>query len=140
SAPRPVIAPLPGRLMNRFWASNLPTAARRLCLLVATALPLLAGCSRAEPITRYTIDTEVPPQLQSQDRMLAAMVPHGSNVWFFKLVGPAEAVRSVADPLRSFVQEIRFQQDQPVWDLPDGWRQRAAAGAMRFATIDIPTE
>ena len=137
--------PLSGDLMNHLWAllspgrDVRPAAIGFVCCLAALSATL--GCSEPEPITQYTIDTRVPPQLISQDRMLGAMVPHGDNVWFFKIVGPEKAIQTVAADVRKFVQAVRFRDGQPVLDhQPDAWRQAPVAGPMRFATIVIPTE
>ncbi|MGB7326440.1 MAG: hypothetical protein WBD31_16320, partial [Rubripirellula sp.] len=56
------------------------------CCLVAG---LMLGCEKTDPITTYRVSKTVPSQLLAeQDRMLAAMVPSGDQVWFFKVTGP----------------------------------------------------
>jgi hypothetical protein len=70
--------------------------------------------------------------------MLAAIVPHGERVWFFKLVGPAAPVSEQAGRFREFVGSIRFADEAaaPEWKLPAGWSQQPSSG-MRHATIAI---
>lgn len=97
------------------------------------------GC-RAEPeITQYTIDTREPAQLQTHQRLIGAIVPQGDAVWFFKAVGPAEDVEPLADDIRRWVDSVRFERGDPVLDLPDQWNRRPG-DAMRFATVEIPTD
>src|SRR5690606_28761045 len=54
--------------------------------VVVVAILTFAGCDQTPPIRQYTIDTQMPAALRSQDRMLGAIVPQDSAVWFFKLV------------------------------------------------------
>lgn len=101
-------------------------------------LLLALGCSSEPDIKQYTVDTREPEQLQTEQRMLGAIVPQGDAVWFFKVVGPAEEVEPVADEIRRWVAEVRFDGGEPVLDLPDQW-QRRPGGPMRFATVEIPS-
>ncbi len=101
----------------------------------------MVGCERAEPIVTYSIPTEVPEQLKlGEDRMLATMVPHGDDVWFFKVTGPKAAIDTVESSFRQFVRGIEFNDSgEPVLDqLPDTWR-RGGEKPMRFASIDVDT-
>lgn len=71
--------------------------------------------------------------------MLAAIVPHGPQAWFFKLTGPLEAVESQSERFRAFLKSVHFgaeEKGDPEWKLPDGWRQTPGTG-LRFATIVI---
>ena len=101
----------------------------------------LAGCDSPEPIREYEIPRNRPAAMKpSDDRMLAAMVPHGEQTWFFKVMGPVDAVDVVAGPFREFVESIEFEGGEPILDeLPKGWRT-GADKPMRFASIDIATE
>tara|TARA_R110002049_G_scaffold2750_8_gene22283 strand:+ start:236141 stop:237235 length:1095 start_codon:yes stop_codon:yes gene_type:complete len=101
---------------------------------------LIGGCSEPEPITTYVIPTKIPPQLKPErDRMLAAMVPHEDEVWFFKVVGPESATEVIDEPFREFVESIEFRDGNPdLSQLPEDWRL-GAKKPMRFATIDINT-
>lgn len=117
---------------------------RRSLSVIATFFVLLAalvGCEQPEGIVTYKIPTKVPEQLlPGKDRMLAVMVPRGDQFWFYKVLGPKDAVDTIDDQFRAFVQGIEFDdRDEPVLDsLPEGWR-RGGAKSMRFATIDINT-
>ena len=102
----------------------------------------LVGCQPAPaPVVQYEIPTAVPAVLQSEgDRMLAAMVPVGANVWFYKVMGPAGAVGQLADRFESFVQSVEYAEGEPdLSALPEGWR-RGGKKPFRFATIDVPAE
>jgi hypothetical protein len=100
----------------------------------------MVGCQRSEPVVIYTIPTRVPEQLQvEKERMLAAIVPKGDQVWFFKVNGPQAAVDQIETQFRDFVRAIRYADGLPVLtSLPDGWR-RGGEKAMRFATLDVET-
>lgn len=99
----------------------------------------LSGCDQTPPIRQYTINTELPAALHSEDRMLGAIVPQADEVWFFKLVGPREAVDPIETELREFIEAVRFADGQPdLAALPEGWI-RGGERAMRFATLLIPT-
>jgi len=72
-----------------------------------------------------------------KDRMLAAIVGHGDQNWFFKLSGQSDLVAEQAGPFTALVKSVRFgDQGTPQWTLPKGWRERPAEG-MRYATLEI---
>lgn len=108
-------------------------------LMVATLM--IGGCDQPEGIVTYKIPKKVPEQLlPGKDRLLAVMVPRGEKVWFFKILGPEDAVALIDDEFQSFVKSVQFDSsDEPVLEsLPEGWR-RGGKKPMRFATIDINT-
>jgi hypothetical protein len=111
----------------------------------AIMMPLLltgfAGCQPAAEITTYEIPTQPPPEFAAEKtRMLAAMVPQGSQVWFFKVTGPLTAIESVASTFEQFVQKIEFKDGEPkLDDLPEKWKLASTKRSMRFASIDIET-
>ena len=125
-------------------------------MLVAASLALQAGCEQAE-ITRYYVPKEPadestrgsftePTGPPRPGRSLAAMVPHETDVWFFKVLGDSEDVGAQVESFKQFVKSVRIstQSDQPQWTMPDGWteipaeRWRDKPGAsMRFATLEI---
>lgn len=105
-------------------------------LLLAVALPL-AGCSDQAQISTYT----APRQLAPQDRMLAAIVPHGGRGWFFKLTGRDAIVQAEKDRFTGFVKSVTFSEaGEPGWTLPAGWTNASGGGPGRFATIEVPTK
>jgi hypothetical protein len=74
------------------------------------------------------------------DRMFAAIVPRGGQLWFFKLVGPTDAVRQQSDSFAALIDSVHFVNDSPEWTLPSDWRQLPASGSgpgERFATFEI---
>jgi hypothetical protein len=113
------------------------------CVLAAIAM--LAGCSPAEKVEHYQVDK---PEVlaaryfhDSADRMLAAIVPHGSQFWFFKLTGPVETIEPQAAPFARFLESVHFagQPDSPPdWTLPTGWT-RLPGNENRYATIEVGT-
>ncbi|MDB4338608.1 hypothetical protein OAA19_00710 [Rubripirellula sp.] len=112
---------------------------RFLALIVLAVC--LSGCGeRAAPIEPYVISTKVPSEfLPQQERMLAAMFPKGDQVWFFKIVGPVDALAGVEETFQDFVENISFQEQGPdLTQLPEDWR-RSADKPMRFASVSIET-
>jgi hypothetical protein len=101
--------------------------------LVCAALLGVAGCQEQEQIRSYTVSKEPLP------RMLAVMVPRERDVWFFKLMGPEQAVGEQVKVFDHFVELIRFteKEREPIkWTVPEGWRQLPAAGG-RYATLRL---
>ncbi len=132
--------PLPQIDMSR----NIPHFLRWLqpwVLLSILAMTIvLAGCDSPEPVAIYTVPTHLPEQLQPpRERMLAAMVPQGEKVWFFKVTGPEEAISSIESAYRQFVESVEIRDGKPnLKELPAGWRL-GAAKQMRVASIDVET-
>lgn len=123
-----------------------PAAGRRNVAVTARVLLLIAcvvavGCEKKSGISEYSIPRVVPSELQpGNDRMLAAMVPRGEVVWFFKVTAPEKSIALAETDFRNFVTAIQFnERNEPdLSKLPDGWR-RGGAKRMRHATIDINT-
>ena len=114
---------------------------RRTCpFVMACVMAFLTGCEQSAPIVTYTVPTKLPNELlPSKDRMLAAMVPKGQDIWFFKVTGPEGAVGLIEAPFRGFVEDIEFANGAPVLvDLPEGWR-RGGEKPLRYATLDVDT-
>lgn len=72
----------------------------------------------------------------ADQRMLAAVILHGDQAWFFKAVGLTAQLDSQADAFRALIKSVRFVNDKPQWSLPQDWRQRGESG-MRFATLEF---
>lgn len=116
----------------------------RICACLI--LLFVAGCEKTPEISRYTVPKSPPPPGNAQtvtetaiptepnDRLLGAIIPKGARTWFFKLVGPKDILAEHAGPFLQFVKSVRFSDDKPKWELPEGWRETAGA-EMRFATI-----
>ncbi len=68
--------------------------------------------------------------------MLAALVLQADRAWYFKAAGPKALVGEYAEAFRSFIKSIRFEDGQPQWTVPEGWRQKGESG-MRFATLEF---
>lgn len=122
-------------------------SATALCLTVVLAC--LAGCKKPDEIRHYTVPKqEAIDQLAGAaeapagpTRILAAAVLQPRQAWFFKLVGPDEAVAAQREPFNAFVKSLRFSDSDspPDWTLPEGWSQRPASG-MRYATLTIDSD
>lgn len=121
-----------GALCLRFpaWAAGM----LGLCLL------LTIGCGEERsPIVKYTIQRTPPDILTAKKRMLGAIVPGDSEVWFFKLVGDAPAVEKVVPEVRQWLSGVVFEKGKPVLALPADWINRGKS-SMREATLEIPSE
>lgn len=64
----------------------------------------------AEPIVVGELDGHLVWFAGDQRATLAAMIPRGDEVWFFKLTGPTEAVQLQHDGFRSFLGSVEFRQ------------------------------
>ncbi len=107
---------------------------------------LLSGCGKPDQITSYS----VPPHesLQTKEflaesakrkpqpaRMMAAIVPQGESLWFFKLQGPPDAVQARGEEVREFLKSLKFSSDsKPEWTLPATWKE-TPGNANRHATL-----
>jgi hypothetical protein len=115
----------------------LNTWTKRICLLLgaAVAAALFTSCDRDEIRTYRAPRDETAPAGKPNQRLLAAILPHGERTWFFKLMGPAQEVEQYKGAFDRFIKSVRFsdQKEPPVtWTAPDGWRQEAGS-AMRYA-------
>ena len=96
-------------------------------LSLIACLLLLAGCQRDE-IQTYTVPK---PPAPSEVRLLAAVLDHGEDQWYIKLVGEADAVTAQGTAFDAFVKSIRFtlKGARPAtWTVPEGWQEVPAAG------------
>lgn len=130
---------MPTHLLNSAWIQSL-TRPSLLSFLLTSTLICCTGCDDTEPIVTYTVPTKLPAQLQAgKQRMLAAMVPSGDQVWFFKVMGPEDAIDVIDDQFRTFVADIQLSGGIPQLDqLPEGWK-RGGQKMMRYASIDVDT-
>ena len=113
-------------------------------LLVGVAL--LSGCGKSEQVISYTVPTH--ESLQTKEflaesakrkpqpaRMMAAIVPQGESLWFFKLQGPPDDVKARGEELREFLKSLKFSSDdKPEWILPATWKE-TPGNANRHATL-----
>ncbi len=111
------------------------------------AAAIAGGCGDDE-VRHYDVPKAPPPPSPhsghapahadgTPQRLLGAVIPRGSQVWFFKVVGPAERLEEQKEGFVRFLSTVRFSDTgaPPVtWTLPDGWRQKPATG-IRFATL-----
>lgn len=123
---------------------------RRLISAAVLVLPvLLAGCEKREQVSTYTVASHeslqtpeylalVAQRKAGPARMLAAIVPNGPALWFFKLQGPPELVADREPEFRELLKSIKFQADgSPKWTLPAKWKEQPG-NEMRFATLVLP--
>lgn len=115
-----------------------------LVFCCACVFGLVPGCGRQEEIRHYKVarapePVRRPPESAAPTRMLAAVVPHKDQAWFFKLTGAPAAAAAKSEEFETFLKSITFSDGetaQPKWQLPDGWRD-VGASPMRFTTIRL---
>jgi hypothetical protein len=119
------------------------------CLAAAALLLVVAGCGPAGEVRTYTVpkdpiaNVSVPEGAttgEPTDRMLTAIVPEGTQAWFYKVVGPIAAVTSREDEILKFVAGVPPAAGAPLpkWSLPEGWTSRPGADGVTLAAIQIP--
>jgi hypothetical protein len=115
-------------------------------LLLGLALLPLGGCAREEEgVRRYLaprVNSDAALAGLNKVRLLAAVVPQEKETFFFKLVGPTEAVAARKDEFEKFLRSLRFtgKEDKPVeWQLPEGWKEEPG-NEVRLATIRLGTK
>jgi hypothetical protein len=104
-------------------------------LLIAGALLLaLAGCERDGIETHRVL---IPPPPEMKVRLLGAMIPHDQDMWFFKVVGPLDAIDPLEAPFKDFIRSVRFDKPgEPItWAMPKEWAKAAGEQGQRYATL-----
>lgn len=119
---------------------------RRPLVVGALMLSATLGCAEAEDVKVYTVDRKLeqerreivfgkgaerpaesqpsPRAKEIPGRLIGVMLPQADEMWFFKLLGPDEAVQKHADAVKSFVSKVKFEKNEPVWTLPAGWTEQ----------------
>src|SRR5262249_26987250 len=115
-------------------------------LLLGLALLPLAGCGKDDEGVHHYLAPRVSSDAAlaglNKVRLLAAVVPHEKETFFFKLVGPTEAVAAHKDQFETFLRSVHFtgKEDKPVqWQLPEGWTEEPG-NQVRFATLRLGTK
>jgi hypothetical protein len=113
---------------------------RRLRLIVALCSMTLFGCGQEE-IRSY----DAPKQQVAEkvkERMLAALVPHGEQMWVLKMQGPEAAVAEHKTDFDSVLSSLHFDgaSAKPItWKTPPGWKDEPG-DQMRFATLRLESD
>jgi hypothetical protein len=100
------------------------------------------GCHTSDDVTQTTEPRAAPSKPKSGDvptRILGGIAPQENHEgsWFFKMMGPTEAVSAQEKAFDSFLASVKFndRDEKPVtWTLPEGWRE-GPRRAGRYATI-----
>jgi hypothetical protein len=114
-----------------FWiAGSLPIVAAVLC----------SGCQQDE-IRSYTVPRiDVPKE---EARMLAAIVPHGEQSWYFKMIGPPDQIKEHQQEFRPFVESTQFgsgPHGHVDWkSVPETWRRETLLrpGDLHYAAFRV---
>lgn len=173
---------LPGSSEMRFASFQVgpdPQAVVTVVPLPASARPLLPNLRRwagqlhlpeiAEAdVPKYSTQTQVSGEQadlvditgpaedgKEPARLLAAIVPHGDQAWFFKLSAPASVVAAQKSNFEQFIHSIqfppgaapsagpaapsstgeRFRLSQ--WKTPEGWQEQPGSNAMRVTSFRV---
>jgi len=105
-----------------------------LLILCGTAAILSLGCPETD-IRHY--DAPKPDV-----RLLAVILPHGDDVWFFKMAGPAKDIGENEAAFKKFLNTVEFDDkaNPPIkWERPNDWRQ-GPVSKMRYATLLLGSE
>jgi hypothetical protein len=90
----------------------------------------LSACTDADAIRQYKVERTASSE--------PAAPPQEGVAWFFKLVGPKDAVEKLVPPFGELVRSVKFSSaGVPEWTLPGGWQERREEG-LRFATLTTP--
>jgi len=95
-----------------------------------------------------TVDLTGPETANPRLRMLAGILPHNGQTWFFKLLGPADLIGTQTGNFDTFIKSIHFANGTPppavaptasgaagaTWNIPNGWQQEPDK-PMRVATF-----
>jgi hypothetical protein len=135
-------------------------AARFVCsLAIALSYLFLCGCQPREEVSTQRVPKEQSGYLlhrrnpvnltpgvaetsrtlqpeEITDRMLVAVYPLETAMWFFKVNGKIEQFTSIESELIKFFETVEFTDGSPKWDLPSDW-VAGEARPMRFATLRI---
>lgn len=128
------------RLMNRVLTSLArPSSPQSIAVMLSLLLALFVGCNEKPPVREYTIPGKMPESLLTRDRLLGAIIPQEKEVWFVKVLGPADAVKFADKQIQEFAKSLTFTKDGPdLSKLPAGWN-RGGEKQMRFATLLVDT-
>lgn len=122
---------------------------RRSIVVVAFFSSCLLGCAEEQDVKVYTVDKKfekerreivfgkgaegsgqrpvdtqpVPRAKEVAGRLIGVSLPHADEMWFFKLLGPDEAVKKHVDAVKTFVAAVKFEKNEPVWTVPAGWKE-----------------
>ncbi len=129
----------------------------------------VSGCNKEEQIRSYSVDKpsvvqqenggegvapdappaaaiskQSPPRAMNAatsraERMFAAHVPLGEDVWYYKMTGPVDAMQPLVKPLADFVSSVTYENGKAIWKLPEGWKENPGSG-MRYATLLVPSD
>lgn len=122
---------------------------RRLLPAACCAVLLLTGCDKHEEVANYTVPSheslqtpefrdKVEKRKPTPARMLAAIIPQGPVLWFFKLQGPPDLVAERETEFRDLLKSVQFDKSgTPTWKLPSNWKEQPG-NEMRFATLVLP--
>jgi hypothetical protein len=125
----------------------------QLATLAVMVVLLQSGCSSREPVRHYRIPTKeilyASNHVETADakarvntgssgpaeRMLGAIVPNGSQTWYFRMTGPIDAVATQETAFREFVESLQFENEQsaPQWELPESWQESPGSSQRRPA-------
>ena len=124
-----------------------------IALMALGALPtIVCGCGDppivvhdSVPITRgSSIPDAVAADSTPRFRMVTAIAFHADSTWFFKMSGPIENVGGMQAKWGEFLGGVRFEGDQPAWDLPEGWKSEgiqevSLGGGMKMLKGNVET-
>ncbi|MCE9604021.1 MAG: hypothetical protein K8U03_03865 [Planctomycetia bacterium] len=112
------------------------------------------GCNKADDVETYTVTREfeqerrqlvfpqgtkhesTAPTPAEPGRLIGVLLPHDGQMWFFKMLGPDEAVKRHVEQVKAFVAAVKFEGNKPVWSAPKEWSEQPG-NAMSYATFVV---
>jgi hypothetical protein len=116
---------------------------RHLSTVLAACAGLLAsGCGSDDAIRSYNVPraSEREARPESGDyRLLGAMFPAESPMWFFKVSGRAEELAKYEVEFDKLIASVKLPPGgKPQFSLPDGWKRGGPRGDIVAETIKLP--
>lgn len=106
----------------------------------------LAGCGDHEPIRKVVVDADQSgiefddeEEAPKDGRMVVAIHEAPQSTWTLKISGELDLVNSTEDQWMDFFRKVRFEDETPQWELPEGWSKvNVAPGPFApFARLQI---
>ncbi len=92
----------------------------RTSLALSTVfLVALGGCKEDEEIRKETVEHPDREMI----RLRVAVMEQKEVVWFIRMSGPVDVVKTHEKAFEDFVRSVRFKDDEPTWTDPAGWKK-----------------
>jgi hypothetical protein len=112
-------------------------------VLACCAVLVAGGCGSDDSIRSYNVPRASEREARSESggyRLLGAMFPADSPMWFFKLSGRTEEVAKYEADFDKLIASVKLPPGgKPQFALPDGWKRGGPRGDIVAETIKLPS-